>query len=621
MLPGKDLRENYQIAQLRDEESINLGAILEALLRNFRKIIAITSCAVLLGLLFVMVSYPKFISNGSLYTGGVKQSAPVTGDLPGAADTSGHSYMSGLPTFNSVSDIQTQVNVLTSSALVQQAVLATGLNTSISGPGISSPRYFVWKLLDRSSISTYGPSKTSLQALYASFVDPSIVSEDFTVSFRQAGHYTINSKDGGTVLAGVLNQPASGDGLNLLLQVPNGGPAPAEGSEYELTISAPAVTAEEILKGPLSVLPAGTMALPSEVMNISFSWWNPYQAKAFVDKLMSGYIDTVVSWNSSSASTMESFIGSQLNDDSAKLAATNQSLATYQQKTGMISPTDNAKNAIDQASQYEAQRAQLQIQIMALQQFWNTLDNHDPGLDPYMLSQVANTPISQISEKLAQDVADLKMMQMRFDRNTPQIAGQLALIAQERIAIRSMIKNELLDAETNLNSVNAQIAKYETQIGAMPSESLQIAGLTRSSEVLGQLYVSLMQKQQEAALSKALALSATQVLMPAQLPLRASEPRGLRIIAIALVLGLFGSCVWVLGRQAPLSGHLNIKNEIRSFVKSRVFVSAPEPPVSAINTSEVIEVELPNGCLVRVGSEVDRAALSRIITAISNFRA
>jgi uncharacterized protein involved in exopolysaccharide biosynthesis len=603
------------VDQPRADESIILRTILVVLLRDFRRFIAINGFVVLLGLLFVSLLHPTFISNGSLYTGGIRESAAVAAGAPDANNNE-PSYMSDFPAFNSVGDIQTQVNVLTSPALVQKAVLATGLNARISGPGINSPRYFVWKTLDLSSVSIFSPDKTSLQALYVSFVDPSVVTETFTVLIQKAGHYTI-TQDGAPVLDGVLNQPASGGGLILLLQVPNGNQTPAEGNQYELTVSAPAVTAEEILNGPLTVLPAGTMALPSEVMNISFRWRNPYQAKAFVDKLMSIYIDTVVSWNSSAASSVESFIDSQLKDDSSKLAATNQSLATYQEQTGIISPADNAKDAVDQESQFEAQRAQLQIQIVALQQLWNNLDNHDDELDPYMLSQAADTPLSELSEKLAVDVAAMKALQAHLSANMPQLVGEVALIAQEKVDIRSMIKNELHEATTQLNAINTQISKYQTKIGAVPSESLQIKGMTRSSEVFGQLYVELIQKQEEATLSKAAALSATQVLMPAQLPLKASERRVLIIIVVAFVAGLFGSCLWVLAPRV-LSEHLNAENKIRSLGNSRAFVLSTEAPVSATTAIKEIEVALPNGCRIRVDSEVDHVALAGIITAVSN---
>ena len=614
MLPKNYLLNCSPEDQPRWNESI-LRTTLSIPLRDFRKIIAITGCVVLLAVLFVSLLRPTFISNGSLYTSGIRENAPVASPPPDANDNA-PSYMNSLPTFNSVGDIQTQVNVLTSPALVQKAVLATGLNARISGPGINSPRYFSWKTLDRGSVSTFSLDNTTLQALYVSFANPSVVTETFTISIQKAGHYTI-TQDGDIVLDGVLNHPASGGGLNLLLLVPNSNPAPAEGNEYELTVSAPAVTAEEILNGPLSVLPAGTMALPSEVMNISFNWWNPYQAKAFVDKLMSVYIDTVVSWNSSTANSVESFIASQLQDDASKLAATNQTLAAYQEQTGIISPNDNAKDAVDQESQFEAQRAQLQIQIMALQQLWNNFNNHDEELDPYMLSEAADTPLSELSEKLAVDVAALKTLQAHYSGDMPQLVGQVALIAQEKVDIRGMIKNQLHDAMIQLNAVNAQISKYQSKISAVPSESLQIKGMTRSSEVFGQLYVELMQNQEEAVLSKAAALSATQVLMPAQLPLKANERRALIIILAAFFVGFFGSCSFVLGPRV-LSEHQHIGNKIRSLENSSTFVLSPEPPVSAATTGKEIEVALPNGCRIRVNSEVDDVVLAGIITAVSN---
>jgi capsular exopolysaccharide synthesis family protein len=119
------------------------------------------------------------------------------------------------------------------------------------------------------------------------------------------------------------------------------------------------------------------------------------------------------------------------------------------------------------------------------------------------------------------------------------------------------------------------MAALQEKIQTMPAQSLQVLNLTRTSDVLGQLYVSLMQRQQDAALSQAAEVSATRVITQAQLPFNASAPRPMVVMAVALVLGLLAGCGWVLGRRA-VSDQFETESEIRRLVKLAVYGVVPQ---------------------------------------------
>jgi uncharacterized protein involved in exopolysaccharide biosynthesis len=389
-------------------------------------------------------------------------------------------------------------------------------------------------------VAAYHPRATDLQAVDASFADPSVVKQLYTIAFSNAGKYQI-LQGGSAVLDGALGQPASGGGLNILLEAANPGYVPAAGASYALKVTAAPVIAQTLLAGPLSVTPGGTATLPSETIGIALSWPNPYQAQEFVRQLMNDYIDTMVSWNSTEAGDMENFISSQLTSVRAAMSAADQRLADYQQQTGILSPPDNAKDVIDEESQYEVQRTQLQVQAMALQQMWKELNTPAAGIDPYLISEAADTSLSQLSEKLAEADASLRAIRIQFTGNAPEVQAQQAEVTQLQTAIRSMVSNDMTQAQSQLASINLLIAQYQNQMKAMPAQTLQVTGLTRASDVLGQLYVLLMQKQQEAALSKAAAVSSTRILTQAELPLKRSRPLVLIIMVFAFVIGVLAS--------------------------------------------------------------------------------
>ncbi len=464
--------------------------------------------------------------------------------------------------------------MLTSPVLVQQAVLDTGLNATVIGASSASPRYWQWRFLDGADTTAFSPHPRNLQALYANFDDQSISQEKYKIRFGKAGDYQILS-DGSVVLNGHLGKPASGGGLQLLLMAQEKGFVPQAGANYGLKIVSPVIVAQNILNGQLSVTPGGTPTLPSDIINVNFASENPYQGQRFVNALMSDYIGTIVSWNSTAAGGVVNFITDQLSDVQARLAKANAALAQYQQKTGILSPPDNAKDIIDQQSQFAVEQARLKIKLAAFQEMNAALHKPIHGIDPYLLSQTTNVTLSDLSEKLADAYDQLEALRVDYTDNAPQVQAQLRRVWQLQYAIRSLVGNKLRETQNNLATNTALINKLQDKIEAMPAQSLRVISLTRSSDVLGQLYVMLMQKQQEAALSKAAQVSATRVLTPAQLPFKPSAPRPAVVLAFSLVLGLLAGIAWVLGRRA-LSGRFETETEIRRLVKLPVYGMVPE---------------------------------------------
>ena len=109
---------------------------------------------------------------------------------------------------------------------------------------------------------------------------------------------------------------------------------------------------------------------------------------------------------------------------------------------------------------------------------------------------------------------------------------------------------------------------------SMPAESLQVGELSRSSEVLGSLYELLMQKEEEAEVSKAATIEDTRIISPPEVPLSASSPKpGITFLA-GVLLGLMAGLGAVLAQRA-LSGRFHHEREIRQAVSLPVYGIIP----------------------------------------------
>jgi capsular exopolysaccharide synthesis family protein len=552
------------------DDQIDVADIARTIGRRWRRIALITVLATLYALFLVLGSHPQFVVTGSLYLGDAQSSAASA-----AADASGLDFLSD---FQSVSDVETQIRLLQAHALVEQAVLETGLNATITPKTGGTMPFWRWRFVYGESLDAFAPPPDGLQVLYATMTDRGARGAVFDLVFDDAGqfHLCAGSCAGGkSVLAGAVNQPVAGAGVAFLLKPNAQGYVPAAGSDYTLTIEPVRAVAAKLLLGPLSISASGTGdSTPTKLADVSFQCGNPYQGQAFVDQLMEDFIATQLAWKTQSASATEDFVAGQLQKITTSLQVADEKLAAYQSKTGIVDVPANAQALIQQLAQYEVQRTTVLLQQEDLQQLGQSIAHPAGGLNPYLVSQSNDPQLAALSTQLASAEVQLAGAETQLTGNTDEVQTQQATIAKIEDAIRTLVQNDAAVAVRSLSNIDQLIQNFEAQLRTMPSEALKVVTLTRSSDVFGQLYVLLMQKEEEAEVSKAATIVDTRVVTPAEFPLNSISPKAALTVLTGLFLGLSAGIGLVLAQRA-LSSRFQSEDEVRRSYALPVYALIP----------------------------------------------
>jgi tyrosine-protein kinase Etk/Wzc len=546
------------------DDEIDLGDIGRTIIVQWRKIALLAFITTLLAVLFVCHSRPAFTVDGSLYLGDAQTS-------PGGAAAEAAGGLGFLSEFSSVSDVETQIELIRAKALIEQAILETGLNAPVTAPGGGDLRFWSWKFFHGGAIDAFAPKPGDVDALFATLAEPQAATAHFIIVFGDDGHYNIYRPGGffsrpPAMLAGVLGQPASGGGLSLELKPAIDGAVPPKGATMRLAVT-PAEAVEEALvqKGIFAVSAGGTVTQPTKLANLTMVYENPYQAKQFLGQLMQDFIATQVEWKTQSASVTENFISQQLTTITDQLDHSDRNLAAYQSQTGILDVPTNAKAVIEQLSQYEVQRSTFQLQEEVLQQLAGEIAKPDGDLNPYLVSQANDVVLGQLATSLSTAEVNLQALRVRFTGSAPEVQEAQASVSRIEESIRTLVSNDLTLAVDNLGNSDKLIAQYEQALKAMPAQSLRVITLERSSNVYGSLFVFLMQKKEEAEVSKAATIINTRIVSPPELPLKASKPNAATSVLLGLFAGLFVGIALALGQRA-LSGRFQTDDEIRRAV-------------------------------------------------------
>ncbi|MBU2850421.1 polysaccharide biosynthesis tyrosine autokinase [Acidithiobacillus ferrivorans] len=519
-------------------DEINLGPVLQAIKTGWKWPVILGGAFAFLAVIVVLSTQPVFNASGTLYLGQAEK------DQSTSSGADGLSLLTGIAQGSSM---VTQIEIIQSRDIVQRAILASGINAQAwkAGHQPSGLTDAGWRL-GGEKLSLYAPAADGLRALYAHVTDPSLNGQTLTVDFGQGGHYRV-LRDRQVLLTGQLNQPAVGPELRLELHAVKGPYVPSAHTVYHLRIeNALAIYHAMTQSGAISVLRGSGMstigAKSSYLVSVAVKNTDPFIAEDFANALMQTYLDETRSWSTDQAGATYDYLGQQLKKIRNALSTADARLARYQSKSGVIAVSEGAKAMIGQLANYETQRSQAKITLYGLAQIRQALAQPSGTLNPYLFSSIQDPVLNGLSSSLATAQSKLTTLQKQYTSAAPQVVQAQAKIASIRSAISTLVQNQEKIATQQLQSINTIISEHQAKMGEYPHSELEVISLTRSSEVLGKLYMFLLQKQEEAAISKASNLTKNRILdtaLVANLPVAPNAKRDVLLYGLlGVLLGL-----------------------------------------------------------------------------------
>ncbi|WP_291523627.1 polysaccharide biosynthesis tyrosine autokinase [Acidithiobacillus sp.] len=525
-------------------DEIDLGALFQALKEGWRLPVLLGGIAAFLAVVVVLLSKPVFDAGGSLYLGSAEKSQSVS-----SGALSGFSLLSGLMQGSSMA---TQVDIVRSRSFVEQAILDSGINTEVWQAG-DQPGVHFWNwLLGGHSLSIYAPPSTALHAVLADVTDPSLAKTKLTVHFSSAGHYQI-TKGKQVVLQGQLGQPAVGPGIRLELRAVNPQYIPQSQATYRLSVQTPRSVYNAMTRnGTLGVSQlggsSGGTAKTTYIVSVNYRDTDPVAAQQFVQALMHTYLAKTHSWATGQAGATYDYLSAQMHKIRTALSAADTRLAQYQAQSGVIAVSAGAQALIKQEAEYETQRSQFKLQLYALQQLSRQISTPNAQVNPYILSSIHDPVLDKLSGRLAAAQTKLSSLEKLYTPAAPQVVQILAEIQSIQSATSNLIDNQEKSAQQQLQSLDTLISQYQGKMGKFPQAELKVISLTRSSEVLGKLYMFLLQKQEEAAINKASTITKNRILDTALVHDKPVTPKAKEDVILFGLLGIFLGLGLVLGR-------------------------------------------------------------------------
>ena len=277
----------------------------------------------------------------------------------------------------------------------------------------------------------------------------------------------------------------------------------------------------------------------SNAINVSTVSTNFKKSGVILNELVELYnLDAVIDKNMIASNTA-SFVDERLKLISSELQDVEMSVESYKKKNSLTDITSEAEIFLKSASEYDNKLAELQTQLNLIGYIETYVkDNQNQyNLVPANLGIEDKSLIELMQEYNQALLERMKLKRTTNDKNPVlmQMEQQLKQIRTSIIVSIGSIKDGLKIAKKDVLSKDAQFA---SKIREVPTQERQFIEIKRQQEIKQKLYLFLLQKREENALSLASTIPSAKTLDAAYASIAPVAPKRMMIFLLAFMFGL-----------------------------------------------------------------------------------
>ena len=234
----------------------------------------------------------------------------------------------------------------------------------------------------------------------------------------------------------------------------------------------------------------------------------------------------------------EDFINSRLAKISTELTGNDTNLEKYKQKNRMVDIGLNAKQAVLSSDQFDQELNKANMQVELLNEIGKYMDQPANKYQPIptnvgLEDESATALIGQYNSL----ALTRKQLLHSASEDSPVVTPITAQLEDLMTAIKRAMFQARINMKIQRNSIADMASKYEKTIGVTPEQEKALTQIGRQQSVTSGLYLMLLQKREETAMSLASTADKAKIIEPAAFVDKVS-PKGIIALLIAFILGV-----------------------------------------------------------------------------------
>jgi len=276
----------------------------------------------------------------------------------------------------------------------------------------------------------------------------------------------------------------------------------------------------------------------NSIILLSIVTSNTSEGKAFLKELINQHTkDAIIDKNEISKNTLD-FINERITYITRELTDVEQDVSSFKSSNKIFDLALNTSSFLESEKQNQKLLSENNIQLKLTEFISEHLkDAKSNELLPYNIG-ISNTAIDNLISNINNIILERNKLLIRSSINNPIVSN-----LEEQISnLKSNLKESLISQKNSLKIKNKELTReqniLQTKLTSAPNQEKDFREFARQQQIKETLYLFLLQKREETAISEAVTISNIKIIDPPYSDEKATSPKKQLIYIIAFMLGL-----------------------------------------------------------------------------------
>lgn len=292
-----------------------------------------------------------------------------------------------------------------------------------------------------------------------------------------------------------------------------------------------------VLKEYVNSLSIAPTSKTTSVVVISLENTNTRRGRDYINKLLEMYNINANNDKNEVAQKTAEFIDERIGIISKELGSTEQDLENFKRSAGITDLSSEAQIALTGNAEYEKKRVENQTQINLVMDLQRYMKGNEYEVLPSNIG-LQDAASAGAIDRYNQMLVERKRLLRTSTENNPTIINLDTSIRAMRTNVQATLDATLKGLQITKEDLAREASRYSRRINDAPTQERQFVNIARQQEIKSGLYLMLLQKREENAITLAATANNAKIIDEALADDNPISPKKTIVYLAALVLGV-----------------------------------------------------------------------------------